>query len=83
MVAGRIKPADLRGDIRFEAAVAENEKQQREQEKLLDRHHEVADRHQRRADDDGAALAEHAVGQQSAEDWREVNEAGVEAPDLR
>ena len=37
---------------------------QREQEQPLERHHEVADRHQRRADDHGAALAEHAIGEQ-------------------
>ncbi len=43
----------------------------------------MADRHQRRAEDDGAALAEHAVGQQAAEDRRQINEAGVEAVDLR
>ena len=63
IVARRIKPADLSGDIRLEAAAAENERKECEQEQLLDRHHEMADRHQHGADDDGAALAEHAVGQ--------------------
>ncbi len=62
-IAGRIKAADLGRNIRLERAVAENERQQREQEQLLDRHHEMADRHQDGADDDGAALADHAVGQ--------------------
>ena len=37
----------------------------------------------RRADDDGAALAEQAVGKQAAEDRRQIHEAGVEAVDLR
>ena len=83
MIAGRIKAADLGGDIRLERAVAENERQQREQEQLLDRHHEMADRHQDRADDDGAALAEHAVGQKPAENRREIDQPGIKAPDLR
>jgi len=43
----------------------------------------MADSHQRRADDDGTALAEHAIGKQAAEDRREINEAGIEAIDLR
>ena len=50
---------------------------------MLEGHHEMADGHQRGAEDDGAAPAEHAVGQQAAEDRREINEAGVEAVDLR
>ena len=36
-----------------------------------------------RADDRGAALAEHAIGEPAAEDRREIREAGVEAEDLR
>ncbi len=83
MIAGRIKAADLRRNIRLERAVAENERQQREQEQLLDRHHEMADRHQDGADDDGAALADHAVGQEAAEDRREIDQRGIKAPDLR
>ena len=43
----------------------------------------MTDRHQHRADDHRAALAEHAVGERAAEDRRQVNEAGVEAIDLR
>ncbi len=56
---------------------------EREQEQLLDRHQEMADGHQDRADDDGAALAEHAVGEKPAENRREIDERGVEAVDLR
>ena len=82
-VAGRVEPADLGRDVRLEGAVAENEKAEREQKQMLEGHHEMADRHQRGAEDDGAALAEHAVGQQAAEDRREINEPGVEAVDLR
>ena len=47
---------------------------EREQEQRLERHHEMADRHQRGADHDGAALAEHAVGEQAADDRREIDE---------
>ncbi len=83
VIARRIKPADLGRDIRLEAAAAEDQCQQREQEKLFHRHHEMADRHQHRADDDGAALAEHAVGNEPAENRREIDEPGVKAPDLR
>ena len=50
---------------------------------MLERHHEMADRHQGGAEDDGAALAEHAVGEQAAEDRRQIDEPGVEAVDLR
>ena len=82
-VAGRVKRTDLGRDIGLERAVAENENAEREQKQMLECHHEMADRHQRCAKDDGAALAEHAVGQQAAEDRREIDEASVEAVDLR
>ena len=81
-IAGRIERADLGRDVRLEGAVAENEKAERDQKQMLERHHEVADRHQRGAEDDGTAAAEHAVGQQAAEDRRQVNKAGVESVDL-
>ncbi len=83
MIARRVKAADLGGNIRLETAVAEDQRQQRKDEQLLDRHHEMADRHQDRADDDGAALAEHAVGKEPAENRREIDEPGIKAPDLR
>jgi hypothetical protein len=43
----------------------------------------MADRHQRRAEQDGAMLAEHAVGENAAEHRREIDEAGIEAIDVR
>ena len=82
-IAGRVELADLRGHVRLEGAVAENEEGEREQQQRLERHHEMADRHQRRADDDGAALPEHAVGEVAADDRGEIDEAGVEPVDLR
>jgi hypothetical protein len=82
-IAGRVEAANLGRDVRLEAAAAENERQQREQKKLLDRHHEMAERHQGRADDHCAALAEHAIGDKPAEDRGEIDEPGIETPDLR
>ena len=82
-IAGRIKPTDLGRDIRLERAVAEDERGERQQEQLLDRHQEMADGHEDRADDDGAALPEHPVGKKPAENRREIDERGVEAVDLR
>ena len=43
----------------------------------------MADRHQQRADDDGAAVAEHAVGDEAAEHRGQINQAGVEPINLR
>ena len=43
----------------------------------------MADGHQHAANDHRAALAEHAVGEQAAEDRREIGKAGVEAEQLR
>ena len=82
-VAGRIEPAHLRRHVGLERAVAENEHGQGEQEQRLERHHEVADRHQRRAEQDGAMLAEHTVGEDAAEQGREIDEAGIQTVDMR
>src|SRR6185369_11303284 len=62
-VARRVEVADLGGDVGLEAAVAEDEEQQREQEEPLESHQEVADGHQDAAQDDRLALAEDAVGE--------------------
>jgi hypothetical protein len=78
-----VEAADLGRHVGLEAAVAENERDQREQEQRLERHHEVADRHEGGADHDGAMLAEVAVGENAAEERREVHEAGIEAVDVR
>jgi hypothetical protein len=43
----------------------------------------MADRHQHRADDHGAALAEHAVGEKAAQHRGEIDQAGIEPVDLR
>ena len=62
MIAGRIEGADLGRDVRLERADAEDQHQERHEKQRLERHHEMADGHQYAANDDGAALAEHAVG---------------------
>ena len=49
----------------------------------LERHQEMSDRHQDGADDDGQALAEHAVGEEAAQDRHEVRKAGIESEDVR
>ncbi len=82
-IAGRIERADLRRDVRLERAVAEDQHGDGQEEQGLEGHQEVPDRHQRCAEHDGAALAEHAVGEQAAEDRREVNETSVEPVDVR
>ena len=56
---------------------------EREQKQRLEGHHEMADRHQHAADDDGATLAEQAVGDQPAQDRREIGKPGVEPEQLR
>jgi hypothetical protein len=82
-IGGRIEAADLRRHVGLERAAAEDQHGQRKQEQRLERHHEMADRHQRRAEQDGAMLAEHAVGENAAEDRREIDEAVIEAVDVR
>src|SRR5579871_1950214 len=43
----------------------------------------MAERHQERADDDGAAVSEHAVREKAAEYRREIDETGVKPIDVR
>ena len=57
--------------------------EQREQKQRFDRHQKMADRHQRRTDDDHTALPEQPVGQQPAEDRREIDQGRIDAVDLR
>ena len=43
----------------------------------------MADGHQRRADDDRARAPQPTIGDRPSQNWREINEAGVEPVDLR
>ena len=54
----------------------------RDQEQRLERHDEMADGHQRSAQQDGAVLAEHAVGEQTAEHRCEIDQPGIKSVDL-
>ena len=54
-VTRRIKLANLCGDIGLEGSVAENEKPECEQKKLLECHREMSGSHQCGAEDDGPA----------------------------
>src|SRR4029077_9033206 len=82
-IAGRVEPADLSGDIRLEGAVAEDQRAECEQEQLLDRHQEMADRHEDRAEYYGPALSQDAIGDETAENRRQIDERRVEPVDLR
>ena len=82
-VTGRVEGTDLRRHVGLERAVTQDQRGQGEQEQRLERHHEMADRHQRGAEQDGAVLAEHAIGEQAAEHGREIDEPGVEPVDMR
>jgi hypothetical protein len=62
MVTRRVEAADLGRDIGLESAIAEDEREERQQEQWLECHHEMTDRHQRGAEDHGAALTEHVIG---------------------
>ena len=83
LVVARVEGTDLGRDIALEESRADHEQQQGEQERLLERHRQVPAGHRQRADHDGVALPDPAVGDQAAEQWREVHEARVEAEDLR
>ena len=83
LVAGRIKSTHLRRHIGLERTIAENEHGQGNEEQRLESHHEVAKRHHRRAEEDRAVLAEHAVGEHAAEHGRKIDETGIESVDLR
>ena len=83
LIARGIEGADLRRYVGLERAAADNECRQGEQEQRLECHHEMAGGHQNAADEHGAALAEHAIGEKAAEDRREIGETGIEAEQLR
>ena len=56
---------------------------ERQQEQWLECHHEMADRHQRRAEDHGAALTEHVIGEPASKERGQVNKPGIETVNLR
>ena len=78
-----VKPAHLRGYVRLERPVSEDEKEQGRKEQALDRHREMADGHEDRADDYRAALPQEPVGHNAAEEGRKVDESRVKPVNLR
>ena len=82
-IARRVEASDLRGDVRLKAAVAQNKEEEARQECCFAHQQELAARHQETADDHGFPLADHLVGQKSAEKRGEIYEARIETVDLR
>ena len=82
-VVGTVKVVDLARQAGKEQPVAERDRRQRDIEQGLERHHEMASGHGCRADDDRAFLAQVAVGDDAADDRREIGERRVCAVDER
>src|SRR5262249_19241729 len=81
VIAGFVEARHLRRDIRFEPAIAENEKQQCEIEIILERHEEMADGHKDAAYNDGISASKPAVRQIAANKRREVDETCISTVD--
>ena len=60
---------------------AEHKAKKREEKRGFESHQEMAGRHGKRAEQDRAAPAKEAIGEEAAEDWREINRGGVGAED--
>ena len=67
--------------VALEHAAPEHEAKEREEERRFDRHEEMACCHGQRAEQDGAAPAEEAIGEKAAEDRSQVNARGIGAED--
>jgi hypothetical protein len=65
----------------FEQADADDQRQQSEQEGAFERHQEMADRHRHAAGEQGDPAAGESVGDDPAQDRREIDERGVVAED--
>jgi hypothetical protein len=61
--------ADLGRNIGLEGAIAEDEREELQQEQRFECHHEMADRHEPGAKDHGAALTEHVIGKPASKEW--------------
>ena len=82
-VAGRVEGAHLAGEIPLEAADSGQQAKERDQERGVEGHQEMAGGHQERADGDRAGPSEPPVGDEAAGDRGQVHEAGVEPEDRR
>src|ERR1044071_1586044 len=82
-ITRRVKRADLCRDIGLEGSVAKNEKPECAQKKLLEGHRKMSRSHQRGANDDSSTLTKYSVGEETAQDGRQINQAGIKAIDVR
>jgi hypothetical protein len=81
-----VEVADQRRDVRLEEAVADDDEQQREPERDAvpgDRQAAVAEAHQDAAEDDRPAVTDDAVGEQPADEGRQVDQRQIRAEDVR
>ena len=83
MVARRVEAADLGRDVGLEGAIAENEREERQQEQRFECHHEMADRHQPGAKDHGATLTEQAIRKPASKEGGQINKPSIETINLR
>src|SRR5436190_13683393 len=79
VVARCVQRADLAGEVSFEATNAGEKTSQRGEEGHVERHQKMSGRHEQCTDGDCACASQHTVGDQSAADWREINEPGVKS----
>ncbi len=82
-VFGLVERADLAGDVPFEHSAAEDQAKECKEKCGLKSHQEMTRCHGERAEENGAAPAEHTIGEEAAEDWSEINAGGVGAEDRR
>ena len=77
-----IKLADLCGDIALQKPAADDQEQERRQERGVEGHGDVARAHRNGAEDHRRTPSQPPVGHQPAEDGREIDKGGVEAINL-
>jgi hypothetical protein len=82
-ILGSIELSDLRQQIPTQTSGSKNEQEQRQQERLVERHAEMPCRHQQRTERHRIASSEHSIANQPAEYGCEVHQPHVNAEDLR
>jgi hypothetical protein len=78
-----IKLAHLRGDVALEEPATHDQQHQREQERGVESHGDMACAHQKRARHHRVAPSDETIGEPAAEHRREIDEARVKTVDLR
>jgi hypothetical protein len=82
-IANPIEAANLRDRVAAQETRSQYQQQQREQERLIEGHAEMAECHQYAPEDDRVATAEYSIADQPAQHRREVDQAYVKAKCLR